>query len=160
MARRKEREIPPYLYESDAWSSFGLITSDLLQSKAFQELSSAARQFYIVLAVNKATVDQRTCLFNTLHGYYKRMKIEKPDVEIAFEAGTSRKSYVKSSMFVFPQVQAEAYGYSAARSSQLKKELENAGFIKACYNKKSRAQARLKIPTVYEFIDDWKQNQV
>lgn len=160
MGRRKESEIPSYLYETDAWSKFGIITSDLLLSKPFQDLSSAARQFYIVLAVNKATEQQRTCLYNTLKDYYKRMGEDKADIDIAYEAGTTKKSYKKSKCFCFPQVQADDYGYSAARRSQLLRELENAGFIKVKCNKKSREQARLRYPTVYEFIDVWKQNQV
>ena len=76
---KKKKEIPSYLYDDDPFCNFAMVTSDIFASKQFQELSNAARIFYLVCATHKQTIEQSTCLFNALKEYYTLFGEEKTD---------------------------------------------------------------------------------
>lgn len=154
-----KKYIPTYLYDDDPESNFSMITSNLLRSKAYQSLSHAARDFYIVLCTHKQTVEQTETLFASLKEYYKLRGVEKTDYDLRLEAGQDKRSVKKSSKFVIPSKQLREYGYSDSYASKLKKELINHGFIKVFANEKRKSNNKCfdKNVTIYEFISNWKK---
>lgn len=153
----KNKKVPSYLYFDDSDSNFSMITSNLLSSKEFQELSYAGRMFYIVLVTHKNTPEQRNCLYSSLKEYYMILGIDKPDVDIKCDAGLYPKAIKHSMLFVIPQKQLAQYGYSPQYASKLKKELIEHGFIKIKYGGKGKYNAWNDNVTVYEFTNDWKK---
>lgn len=162
----KKKQTPSYLYDDDAFCNFAMVTSDLFASKQFQELSHAARAFYLVCATHKQTPEQSTCLYNSLKEYYQLLGEEKTDYDLRLMAGQEKRAKVKSTYFVIPQSQLEQYGYKASYASKLKRELIEKGFIKVFANEKKHSTSDRytqgsnrdfsKQVTIYEFINDWK----
>lgn len=155
------KEIPSYLYESDSGSNYSRVTSDLLMSKSYQELSHAARAFYIVLVTHKHTKIQSETLFNSLKEYYERLGIEKTKEDLQGESDQWEKWHGgESKKFVIPEKQLKEYGYSSAYASKLKRELIEKGFIKVFANRKGKGainQDYSKSVTIYEFSNAWKK---
>jgi hypothetical protein len=159
---KKKKAIPSYLYYKDAFSNFSRITSDLLQSEPFQNLSHAARAFYIVLVTHKNTALQRECLFNSLKDYHKLTGNEVTDFDLSVEAGTYSRQKYDSPYFVIPEKQLKEYGYSSQYANKLKKELINNGFIEIFANAKSinndsYCRCSSKRVTIYKFVNYWKR---
>ena len=136
---KKKKEIPSYLYDDDPFCNFAMVTSDIFASKQFQELSNAARIFYLVCATHKQTIEQSTCLFNALKEYYTLFGEEKTDYDLRLMAGQEKKAKIKSPYFVIPQSQLEQYGYTASYATKLKKELIDKKFIKVFANGKKHS---------------------
>lgn len=161
---KKKKEIPSYLYDDDPFCNFAMVTSDIFASKQFQELSNAARIFYLVCATHKQTIEQSTCLFNALKEYYTLLGEEKTDYDLRLMAGQEKKAKIKSPYFVIPQSQLEQYGYTASYATKLKKELIDKKFIKIFANEKKHSIHNIqggnrdfsRRVTIYQFISDWK----
>ncbi len=161
---KKKKEIPSYLYDDDPFCNFAMVTSNLLASKQFTELSKAARAFYLTCAVHKQTLEQSTCLFNALKEYYTLFGEEKTDYDLRLMAGQEKKAKIKSPYFVIPQSQLEQYGYTKQYATKLKKELIDKKFIKVFANEKKHSTHNTqggnrdfsRRVTIYQFINDWK----
>jgi len=158
MKKKRVKQIPRYLYYDDPWANFSMVTDNLLRAKQFQELSAAAKNFYVICCTHKKTAQQSQCLYMALKEYYQTIGEEKPDIEISYEAGTCKKSYRESDKFVIPQSHLAEYGISPQYASKLKKELIAKGFIRIFANGKHKHNAYDKRVTIYEFINDWKKS--
>lgn len=162
----KKKQIAPYLYNDDAFCNFAMVTSNLFASKQFQELSHAARAFYLMCATHKQTSEQSACLYNALKEYYTLLGEEKTDYDLRLMAGQEKRAKIKSTYFVIPQSQLEQYGYKPSYASKLKKELIEKKFIKVFANEKKHSTSGRytqgsnrdfsKQVTIYQFISDWK----
>ena len=159
---KKKKQLPSYVYHDDAFSNFSMVTSNLLQSAPFQNLSHAARAFYIVLVTHKNTALQRECLYNALKDYHKLTGKDVSDFDLAIEAGTHCKQKYDSPLVVIPEKQLKEYGYTAQYANKLKKELIEKGFIEIFANgksisKESYCSCSSKRPTIYKFVNTWKR---
>lgn len=162
----KKKQIPPYLYCDDAFCGFAMVTSNLFCSNQFQELTHAARAFYLVCAAHKQTPEQSTCLYNALKEYYTLLGEEKTEYDLRVMAGQEKRAKIKSTYFVMPQSHLEQYGYKASYANKLKNELIEKKFIKVFANKKKHSTSGRytqgtnrdfsKQITIYQFISDWK----
>ena len=152
-------EKPAYVYETDADSKFGMITGDLLRAKAFQDLSRTAQIFYIDCIVHKAEEDQSKLLYNALMYYYSSIE-DLTEEDAKWEAGQNRKNAIKSTKFVFPEEHLKEYGYSPQLANKYKNELIEKGFIRVAHKDKAHTMSGqwVRMPTVYEFINDWKRS--
>lgn len=98
----KKKTLPSYLYDDDAFCNFAMITSNLLASKQFQELSLAARAFYLTCVTHKQTLEQSSCLYNALKEYYTLIGEEKTEYDLKLMAGQEKRAKIKSTYFVIP----------------------------------------------------------
>lgn len=161
----KKKEIPAYLYYKDPYSMFAMISSDLFTSPQFQDLSNAAKIFYVICAAHKQTAEQRQCLYNSLKEYFSLLGEDIAEVDLQQMAGTLPRSRKASTFFVIPQSHLEQYGLSAAYASKLKRELIDKGFIRVFANEKKHAKGNIqganrdfsKRVTIYEFVNTWKR---
>lgn len=151
-------EKPAYVYETDSDSKFGMITGDLLRSKTFQGLSKTAQIFYIDCVVHKAEEDQSKLLYNALAYYYASIPGMTSE-DVKNDAGQNRKTLIRTTKFVFPEEHLSEYGYSPQLANKYKNELIEKGFIKIAHKDKAHMLEGkwIKMPTVYEFINDWKR---
>lgn len=164
----KKTKLKPYLYNDDAYSNFAMVSSDLFASWQFQDLSHAARSFYLLCAVHKHTGEQSTCLFKALKEYYELKGEEISEYDLKLYSGQIANAKVQSMYFVIPQSHLGQYGYTAQYANKLKKELIDKGFIKVFANEKKHAKGNVqganrdfsKRVTIYEFSTDWKRREV
>lgn len=149
---------PPFTYELDSDSTFGMISNDLLRAKPFQELSRTAQIFYIMCVTHKSDPAQSKTLYTALEYYYAGIEgMTKEDVKV--DSGQNRKTINSTTKFVFPEDQLEEYGFSAQAGNKYKKELIEKGFIKIAHQDKAHILqgSWIRMPTVYEFVSDWKR---
>lgn len=166
MASNKTK-LEPYLYDDDAYSNFAMISANLFTAWQFQELSYAARNFYILCAIHKHTPEQSTCLFKALEEFYKLKGEEISEYDLRLYSGQNPKSKIQDMYFVIPQSQLDQYGISAQYANKLKNELIEKGFIKVFANEKKHSKGNLqganrdysKRVTIYEFSTDWKRRK-
>lgn len=149
---------PPFTYETDSSSPFGMITNDLLRAKAFQELSRTAQIFYVMCVAHKSDHAQSKLLYTALEYYYANDD-SKTKEDIKADAGQYRKTINNTTKFVFPEEHLEEYGFSAQAGNKYKKELIDKGFIKIAHQDKAHMLDGkwIRMPTVYEFISKWKK---
>ena len=107
---KKKSSLPKYCCYDDEYANFAMVSANLLSAKQFQQLSHAARAFYIMLVCHKNTQEQRVCLYKTLKEYYTLYGIDKPDIDIQCDAGLYPKAVKESVYFVIPLKQLEQYG--------------------------------------------------
>ena len=155
----KRNNLTSWQYHNDPDSIWAKVSIDLLLSDQFQDLSMAARSFYLTLVVHKNSFDQSQCLFNALKEHFKLIGKSITDEELKHLCGDYSKSRKYSDLFVMPAVQIERYGYSLSYITKLKKELEDKGFIKVFANEKKRGKVD-KVVTIYQFVNDWKTRKV
>lgn len=155
MARVKNG-VHEWLYDSEKSGKFLMLPPELFEEPAFQGLSYAARQFYILLNVHHETEIQRKCLYAALQDYNRIYSLGLTENEILDEAMPNKRTRYNSGYFVAPQKHLQAYGYTGPYAAKLKKELEKAGFIRAVYGKKGRYGGWNQNVTVYQFLNDWK----
>ena len=155
----KNNKRPSFTYETDPGSPFGMITNDLLRSKAFQELSRTAQVFYIVCVAHKSDSTQSTALYKALQYYYAGIE-NKTDEDAKLDSGQNKKTITHSTKFVFPEKQLEEYGFSSQSGSKYKKELIDKGFLKIAHQDKPHMMdgTWTRVPTVYEFTNKWKKD--
>lgn len=164
----KKTKLEPYLYNDDAYSKFAMVSNDLFMAWQFQELSHAAKVFYLVCATHKHTEEQRQCLYKSLEEYYKLKGEEMSEYDLKLYAGQVKKAKLQSMYFVIPQSHLEQYGYSPQYANKLKKELIDGGFIRVYANEKKHSKGNLqganrdfsKRVTIYEFVTDWKKRKI
>lgn len=163
---KKKSEIPRYLYGDDAFSPFGMVTSNLLKNGNFQDVSYAGRYFYLCCAVHKQTTEQSHCLYCSLKEYYNLLGEHREEIDLQAEAGQTPKSRLTSMKFVFPESHLKEYGFTKSYASKLKQELIDKGFIKIFANEKKHSRNgeqganrdNSKRVTIYEFTtSDWKK---
>lgn len=149
---------PPFTYETDPGSPFGMITNDLLRAKSFQELSRTAQIFYIICIAHKADTSQSKALYKALQYYYASID-GMTEEDVKSDSGQNRKTIIHTTKFVFPEEQLKEYGFSAQAGNKYKKELIDKGFIRIAHQDKAHLMggAWIRMPTVYEFINDWKK---
>lgn len=133
-----------------------MLPPELFEEPAFQGLSHAARNFYILLNVHKQTEIQRGCLLQALKDYNQIFDLHMTDVDLLDEATPNKRTKYTHGYFVMPQKHLAMYGYSAQYANKLKKELIDAGFIRTVYGGKGKHSAWSENVTVYQFSDDWK----
>lgn len=153
---RKKPNIPPYLYESEFCGNFAMIPPDLYEAQAFQELSHAARNFYVLLAVNATSQAQKQCLYQTLKAYNDILQLGMSEEDVKYATWGNKRQHTFSTLFVIPAKQLEVYGYTPQYANKLKHELINHGFIKVAYSGKGRATGWSQNVTIYQFSGAWK----
>lgn len=164
---KKKKEIPAYLYNDDAFCNFAMVTSDLFCAWQFQNLSHAARTFYLLCATHKQTPEQKQCLYNSLKEYYTLKGEDISEYDLRLYSGLEYRAKIKSRYFVIPQSQLSQYGYKPQYANKLKKELIEKGFIKVFANEKKHSSNNTqganrdfsKRVTIYEFVTDWKRRK-
>lgn len=164
---KKKKEVPDYLYANDPFSNFAMVTSNLFTSWQFQELTHAAKNFYLICCVHKQTAEQAQCLYKALEEYYLSIGEEKSGFDLSLEAGTQPRAKKKSTKFVIPQSHLLQYGFKPTYATKLKNELIEKGFIKVFANEKKHAGRGVqganrdfsKRVTIYEFTNDWKKRE-
>lgn len=153
-------KIPEYVYDVDASllsNRFLMLVPELLESKAFQCLTYAARLLYIVLCVHKQTEIQRACLKEALEDYNCIFDLGMSEGQILDEAMPNKRTKFTSNYFVFPNKHMEAYGYKKNYVTKLMQELTEKGFIKVAYGGKGRYGGWNTNVTVYQFSNEWKK---
>ena len=157
MGRDSRRKRPPFLFEHEEDTAFLMVGVSLLESERFQTLlTPAERMFYLCCAANQGAWSQKDELFKALKIYFEGSDLT--DYDIRLEAGLESRAVKYPRKFVFPQRMLKRYGYSAVRGNQLLKALFDKGFIRVVAHGKDRRHAFLKLPTVYEFSDDWRKS--
>ena len=159
MAKGKPK-IPEHLYDVDASllsNRFLMLPPELLESKAFQELSIAARLLYITICTHKQAEIQRACLKNALEDYNRIFDLGMSAGEIYDEATPNKRTKYSKGYFVFPNKHAEAYGFKKNYCTKLMKELIQKGFIKVAYGGKGKYGGWNTNVTVYQFSNEWKK---
>ena len=149
-------KIHKWLYSDELSGKFLMLPPDLFEEPAYQELSHAARLFYIVLCVHKETEIQRACLFKALTEYNTILGLGLTDNDILDEATPNKRTKFTSGYFVAPIKHLEAYGYKKNYVTKLKKELIDKGFIKVKYGQKGKYNGWNENVTVYQFSNEWK----
>ena len=159
MARRRRTNIPPFLYDDETEGKFVMLVPELYESKAFQALSHAARNFYVLLAAHAASAEQRQCLYQTLSAYNDILQLgmNKEDLRVAVNGDTRRNIF--STLFVIPEKHLKRYGYSSQYANKLKNELIDAGFMCVKYGGKGRYTGWAQNTTVYGFSMTWKSKR-
>ena len=153
---RKSGGIHGWLYDEEVSGKFLMLPPELFEYPAFQNLSHAARTFYILLNTHKETEMQRACLYEALKTYNQIFDLHMSENDLLDEATPNKRTKYTSGYFVIPQKHLAMYGYKPAYASKLKKELIEAGFIRVKFGKKLKHNAWNENVTVYQFIDDWK----
>lgn len=157
----KKTKFDDWLYcNENCEESFSMVTADLLESPQFQDLSHAARMFYITIATHKRTSIQKACLYRTLKEYHKRQGDNVSDEDIKHEVGTAKRQKKQSPLFVIPEKHLKYYGYSSSYASKLKNELIENGFIEVFFFSKYKggySYYNSKTPTIYKFVNKWKR---
>ena len=152
----KASAVSKWLYDEELSGKFLMLPPELFEEPAFQRLSHAARNFYILLNVHKQTEIQRGCLLQALRDYNQILDLKLADVDLLNEAMPNKRTKSTKGYFVMPQKHLKAYGYSAQYANKLKKELINNGFIRVVYGGKGKYSAWSENVTVYAFSDEWK----
>lgn len=153
-------KIKPWVYDcepSELSEKFLMLPPELLENENFQDLSYAARAFYIMLCVHKETEQQRSLLFKTLTDYNRLLDLGKTKEEIQALACPNKHRKDTQGYFVIPEKHLQDYGWRKSYACKLKKELTEKGFIKAIYAKKTKNKSFDESVTVYQFINDWKK---
>lgn len=153
-------KIPEYVYDVDASllsNRFLMLPPELFESKAFQELSIAARLLYITICTHKQAEIQRVCLKKSLEEYNHIYELGMSEGEIYDEATPNKRTKYTNNYFVFPNKHAEAYGFKKNYCTKLMKELIQKGFIKVAYGGKGRYNGWNANVTVYQFSNEWKK---
>lgn len=149
-------KISSWLYGEEVSGKFLMLPPEIFEEPAFQSLSHAARNFYILLNVHKQTEIQRSCLLKALRDYNQILDLGMTDDDLLNEATPNKRTKYTSGYFVIPQKQLKDYGYSAQYANKLKKELIAAGFIKVVFGGKGKYAAWNQNVTVYQFSSEWK----
>ena len=151
-----DTKIHKWLYSDRVSGKFLMLPPELFEEEAYQELSHAARQLYIVLCVHKETEIQRACLYKALQDYNGIYDLGLTEQDILNEAKPNKKTRYSNGYFVFPEKHFEAYGYKKSYVTKLKKELIEKGFIKVKYGQKGKYNGWNENVTVYQFSNGWK----
>lgn len=148
MARKKKSRLPPWLYEDNPESSFGIVTSDLLKSKQFQGLSLPAKHLLVVLIAHAKTREAQQCCFLALQDYFMALGEQKNTAiqDASFLVHTEGRA------FVFPAKQYGVYGFERRTVCKYMKELRESGFIDLKFSGKNQYS-----PNVYLFSEGWKK---
>ena len=148
MARKKRGRLPPWSYEDNEYSSFGMITDDMLKSKKYQSLNPAAKCLLITLIVHAKTTQGQQCTFNALVERYQ--ELGTPIEGARVDAG--REVHKDGAAFVFPAKHYRSYGYSTRHISKLMRELREAGFVEIIQAGKNQHRVN-----IYRFSTKWKR---
>ena len=149
--------IHPWLYSDTFSGKFLMLPPELYEEPAFQALTPAARDFYVMLNVHKETEIQRSNLKAALIEYTRIFDLGMTAHDIECEATPNKKtSRFSHGYFVIPQKHFEAYGYKKNYVTKLKRQLIDAGFIKKVYGGKGRYGGWNNNETIYQFCNDWK----
>lgn len=154
----RKTKIHRWLYSDEVSENFLMLPPDLFEEPAFQDLSHAARLFYIVLCVHKETQIQRSCLYLALKEYNEIYDLGLTEKDLSDEAKPNKhtKESYTHNYFVAPVKQLAAYGYKKNYVTKLKKELIDKGFIQVKYGQKGKYNGWNENVTVYQFSDKWK----
>ena len=149
MSRNKKgSRLPPWLYEDNPVSSFGLVTSDLLKSKQFQGLSNPAKHLLIVLIVHARTREGQQCCFNALKEYFMGLGAKEDGAR--FDA--SNLVHTEGKAFVFPAKHYKGYGFEKRTVCKYMSELKEKGFVEVKLCGKNQYK-----PNIYLFSEKWKK---
>ena len=143
---RGKRGIPPWSYEDNPYSRFGIVCTDLLKSPQFQALSNPAKVLYLTMTAHARDEKAIECLHNAIMDLDALLGLKTPKVDIDRTVYQSDYKY-----FVFPLKQYALYGYDRKTVNKYKNELVEAGFIEEAVK-----QVRLKRVNIYEFSTNWK----
>ena len=149
-------KIHPWLYDDTLSGRFCMIPPELYESKAFQSLTPAARDFYVMLNVHKETEIQRSSLKAALIEYNEILGLGWTTFDIECEATPNKKTKYSRGYFVIPQKHFEQYGYKKNYVTKLKRQLIEAGFIKKVFGGKGKYGGWNYNETVYQFSNEWK----
>lgn len=147
MSRKKKSRLPPWLYEDNPESSFGLITSDLLRSKQFQGLSLPAKNLLIVLIAHARTRPAQQCAFLALQDYF----IALGEQESTAKQDAAYLVHTEGRAFVFPAKHYSEYGFDRRTVCKYMKEIREKGFVDLKIGGKNQYS-----PNVYLFSTKWK----
>lgn len=160
MGRKKDRSLMPALSPlPEHCERFAMITTDIFESEAYQGLSHAARNLYLIMCINSDTNQQSQRDSFEVLKQYKTLQGEDIDETALTELAGGRigKTYIHPQMFIFPAKYGKQYGYSPQYMNKLKQELIQKGFIKVIYQGKGRYTGFTKNATIYRFSNEWKK---
>lgn len=161
----KKSPLKSWQYFDNPFSSYSMISDNLLKSKQFQSLTNAEKNMLFIIIVHANTSECVTCLYNTLGDYEEKNNIDIPDIDLSDKVGTrARKKQFGSPYFVIPKRQLEQYGIKPPQATRYISALIERGFItKYAYDKGHYLQTSdshsdfNRLPTVYRFSDKWKK---
>lgn len=142
----KKKGIPPWTYEDNPFSRYGIICTDMLKSPQFQALSNPAKILYFTMTAHARDEKAIECLYKTISDLDALLGLNTPQIDIDRAVYQSEYKY-----FVFPKKQYERYGYDKRTVNKYKDELLQAGFISDPVRQASRRRVN-----IYEFSTNWK----
>lgn len=156
---RRMSKVHKWLFDDDLGGQFLMLPPELLEMDAFQDLTHAARMFYIVLNVHKETSQQRDALLQTMKEYNDLLGWGKTKDDLEKEAAPNKKTKDTQThgFFVCPEKHLKAYGYSSQYANKLKRELIEHGFIRIVAGGKGKSKGWDKNVTLYQFSSMWKR---
>ncbi|SEM67432.1 hypothetical protein SAMN04487770_1633 [Butyrivibrio sp. ob235] len=154
---KKNNKIKHYLYSDCLPEKFLMLPPELLTDPTFQSLSYAGRYFYILLATNRETEEQRNELYKTLKEYNQLLDLGMSDEDINDQSRINKRTVQDKGYFVFSETFYKPYGLKASYVTKLKKELIEKGFIEVAYGGKGKHTAWDKNVTIYRFSSKWKR---
>lgn len=149
---RKKPKIPPYLCGDQVPENFAMVPPDIYENEKFQKLNPAAALFYLCLCSYVTSQQQKQTLYNTLKEYNNLLGLGWNDEDIKFKTWGNKRTGEFATLFVCPEKHLAQYGYTAQNASKLRKQLVDAGFIKAEYGGKGRYSAWNRNQTVWKFV--------
>ena len=105
-----KKSIPPWSYEDNPFSRFGIICTDMLKSPQFQSLSNPAKLLYLTMTAHAREEKAIECLHNAIMELDALLGLNTPKVDIDRIVYQSDFKY-----FVFPKKQYVKYGYDIFR---------------------------------------------
>lgn len=134
MGRRIKKDIFKDLNASTKSNdNYGTLFESMAKNKAFQELTTFAKIFYVYCRIQSQSKVAKACLYQ--HG------------------ADSGVQYDSNCDFVFPAKHLAEYGIDRRNADKYFKQLVQAGFIKI----REQNDHRHKV-NVYSFSDEWKNS--
>ena len=149
MSRSKSKNTaPPWAFEDNPYSNFGMIYIDYLKSKAVKKLPPKCKYVLMCCIVHTNDEKQKECLYNTLNEYNDYFDKHMTEDDIKDMTYNKRLGY-----FVFPHKQYKQYGFnSPSEVSKYLALLKERGFIRVVWQRTSP-----KKPNIYQFSTEWKR---
>lgn len=142
-----KRGIPPWSYEDNPYSRYGVIYVDMLKSPKFQSLSNPAKLLYLTMTAHAREEKAIECLYNAILDLDELLGLNTPKMDIDRTVYQSDFKY-----FVFPLRQYKQYGLESKGVYKYSRELLAAGFIENPVR-----QTHLKRVNIYQFSTHWKE---
>lgn len=152
-------KIDKWLYTEKFDENFLMLPWELYEEEAFIKLNRTPRDFYIALNTFYHTTRQQNLLFANLHRYNELGLIhpQMTDEDIANEAFLARKYKYRKGLFVAPENDFIKIGFTSGQVSNMKKILEEAGFISIVCGGKGKYDGWSNNATIYKFSNKWKK---